>query len=158
MLGLYNVVVVETPDAVMVADKSRAEEIKTVVDALADTERSEATTHRKCYRPWGYYDGIDIGKRFQVKRLCVNPGQSLSLQMHHHRAEHWVVVAGTAEVTCYETVSLVSENESIFIPLGSKHRLHNPGRVPLEIIEVQSGDYLGEDDIIRFDDEYNRVK
>ena len=158
VLGLDNVVVVETPDAVMVADKSRAEEIKTVVDALADTERSEATTHRKCYRHWGYYDGIDIGKRFQVKRLCVNPGQSLSLQMHHHRAEHWVVVAGTAEVTCDETVSLVSENESIFIPLGSKHRLHNPGRVPLEIIEVQSGDYLGEDDIIRFDDEYNRVK
>jgi len=158
VLGLENVVVVETPDAVMVADKSRVEQIKTVVEALSDTERSEATIHRKCYRPWGYYDGIDIGKRFQVKRLCVNPGHSLSLQMHHHRAEHWVVVVGTAEVTCDETVSLVSENESIFIPLGSKHRLHNPGRVPLEIIEVQSGNYLGEDDIVRFDDEYNRVK
>jgi mannose-1-phosphate guanylyltransferase/mannose-6-phosphate isomerase len=158
VLGLDNVVVVETPDAVMIADKSKAEQIKTMVETLTNTERSEATTHRKCYRPWGYYDGIDVGKRFQVKRLCVNPGQSLSLQMHHHRAEHWVVVVGTAEVTCDETVSLVSENESIFIPLGSKHRLHNPGRVPLEIIEVQSGNYLGEDDIIRFDDEYNRVK
>ena len=158
VLGLDNVVVVETADAVMVADKSEAEQIKTIVGQLGQEERSEATTHRKCYRPWGYYDGIDIGARFQVKRLCVNPGQSLSLQMHHHRAEHWVVVVGTAEVTCDDKVTLVSENESVFIPLGSKHRLHNPGRMPLEIIEIQSGNYLGEDDIVRFDDEYNRVK
>jgi mannose-1-phosphate guanylyltransferase len=158
VLGLDNIVVVETADAVMVADKSKAEQIKQVVDKLVQAERSEATVHRKSYRPWGYYDAIDVGERFQVKRLCVNPGQSLSLQLHHHRAEHWVVVVGTAEVTCGENVTLVSENESIFIPLGTKHRLYNPGRMPLEIIEVQSGNYLGEDDIVRFDDRYNRVK
>lgn len=158
VLGLDNVVVVETPDAVMVADKSKAEQIKKIVEQLVQKKRDEATTHRKNYRPWGYYDAIDVGKRFQVKRLCVNPGHALSLQMHHHRAEHWVVVVGTAEVTCDENVTLVSENESIFIPLGSKHRLFNPGRMPLEIIEVQSGNYLGEDDIVRFDDQYNRVK
>jgi mannose-1-phosphate guanylyltransferase len=158
VLGLDNVVVVETADAVMVADKSKAEQIKKIVGQLVLAEREEATTHRKNYRPWGYYDAIDLGERFQVKRLCVNPGQSLSLQMHHHRAEHWIVVVGTAEVTCDEKVMLVSENESVFIPLGSQHRLHNPGKMPLEIIEVQSGNYLGEDDIVRFDDQYNRVK
>jgi mannose-1-phosphate guanylyltransferase/mannose-6-phosphate isomerase len=158
VLGLDNIVVVETADAVMVADKSKAEQIKKVVDQLVQTERSEATIHRKSYRPWGYYDAIDVGERFQVKRLCVNPDQSLSLQLHHHRAEHWIVVVGTAEVTCGDDVTLVSENESIFIPLGTKHRLYNPGRMPLEIIEVQSGNYLGEDDIVRFDDRYNRVK
>lgn len=119
-------------------------------------QRAEATLHRKGYRPWGGYDSIDQGERFQVKRITVNPGASLSLQMHHHRAEHWVVVKGTAEVTCDDKVSILSENESTFIPLGSVHRLHNPGRVPLEIIEVQSGSYLGEDDIIRLDDRYNR--
>jgi mannose-1-phosphate guanylyltransferase len=158
VLGLDNIVMVETTDAVMVADKSKAEQIKKVVDQLVQTERSEATIHPKSYRPWGYYDAIDVGERFQVKRLCVNPGQSLSLQLHHHRAEHWIVVVGTAEVTCGDDVVLVSENESIFIPLGTKHRLYNPGQIPLEIIEVQSGNYLGEDDIVRFDDRYNRVK
>lgn len=156
VLGLDNIVVVETPDVIMVADKSKAENIKQVVEMLKTQQRKEATTHRKCYRPWGYYDGIDEGARFQVKRICVNPGESLSLQMHHHRAEHWVVVVGTAEVTCDDKVTLLAENESTFIPLGSVHRLHNPGRLPLEIIEVQSGHYLGEDDIVRFDDRYNR--
>ena len=158
VLGLDNIVVVETADAVMVADKSKAEQIKVVVNKLVKTERGEATIHRKNYRPWGYYDAIDVGEGFQVKRLCVNPDQSLSLQLHHHRAEHWIVVVGTAEVTCGDDVTLVSENESIFIPLGTKHRLYNPGQIPLEIIEVQSGNYLGEDDIVRFDDRYNRVK
>lgn len=156
VLGLDNVVVVETADAVMVADKNKVEDIKQLVTQLNSQERTEATLHRKCYRPWGYFDGVDAGERFQVKRICVNPGQSLSLQMHHHRAEHWVVVVGTAEVTCDDEVRLVSENESTFIPLGSVHRLHNPGRVPLEIIEVQSGNYLGEDDIVRLEDQYNR--
>lgn len=156
VLGLDNIVVVETPDAVMVADKSKAENIKQIVEMLNIQHRKEATTHRQCYRPWGYYDGIDEGERFQVKRICVNPGESLSLQMHHHRAEHWVVVVGTAEVTCDDKVTLLTENQSTFIPLGSVHRLHNPGRLPLEIIEVQSGHYLGEDDIVRFDDRYNR--
>lgn len=158
VLGLDNIVVVETADAILVADKSKAENIKNIVEKLKTAGRKEATIHRKSYRPWGYYDGIDVGERFQVKRICVNPGQSLSLQMHHHRAEHWVVVVGTAEVTCDDKVTLVSENESTFIPLGSVHRLHNPGRMPLEIIEVQSGNYLGEDDIVRFDDQYNRNK
>lgn len=156
VLGLNNIVVVETPDAIMIADKDQAENIKSVVKQLDDQQRSEATIHRKCYRPWGHFDAVDEGERFQVKRISVNPGASLSLQMHHHRAEHWVVVTGTAEVTCDDKVALLSENESTFIPLGSVHRLHNPGRVPLEIIEVQSGSYLGEDDIIRLDDCYNR--
>ena len=156
VLGLDNIVVVETADAVMVADKSKVENIKHIVDLLKNQQRKEATTHRKCYRPWGYYDGIEEGERFQVKRIYVNPGESLSLQIHHHRAEHWVVVVGTAEVTCDDKVFLLAENESTFIPLGSVHRLHNPGRLPLEIIEVQSGHYLGEDDIVRFDDRYNR--
>lgn len=156
VMGLDNVVVVETPDAVMVADKQQAENVKKIVESLMYQQRAEATLHRKGYRPWGGYDSIDQGERFQVKRITVNPGASLSLQMHHHRAEHWVVVKGTAEVTCDDKVSILSENESTFIPLGSVHRLHNPGRVPLEIIEVQSGSYLGEDDIIRLDDRYNR--
>ncbi|OUR71627.1 mannose-1-phosphate guanylyltransferase/mannose-6-phosphate isomerase [Methylophaga sp. 41_12_T18] len=156
VMGLDNVVVVETADAVMVADKTQAENIKQVVQILAKQQRSEATLHRKGYRPWGVYDAIDQGERFQVKRITVNPGASLSLQMHHHRAEHWIVVTGTAEVTCDDKVSILSENESTFIPLGAVHRLHNPGRVPLEIIEVQSGSYLGEDDIVRLDDRYNR--
>tara|TARA_R110002111_G_scaffold30940_1_gene63552 strand:+ start:498 stop:1898 length:1401 start_codon:yes stop_codon:yes gene_type:complete len=157
VLGLDNIIVVETADAIMVADKSKAENIKQVVSLLNKQDRKEASLHRKCYRPWGYYDGIDEGDRFQVKRICVKPGESLSLQMHHHRAEHWVVVVGTAEVTCGDKVMLLAENESTFIPLGSVHRLHNPGRLPLEIIEVQSGHYLGEDDIVRFDDRYNRA-
>ena len=156
VLGVDNIVVVETPDAIMVANKDQAENIKTIVAQLQNTHRQEATLHRKCYRPWGYYDSIDAGERFQVKRISVNPGASLSLQLHHHRAEHWIVVTGTAEVTCGEKITLMSENQSTFIPLGTKHRLHNPGRVPLEIIEVQSGTYLSEDDIVRFEDNYNR--
>jgi len=156
VLGLDNIVVVETPDAVLIADKAQSENIKNIVSQLQKADRDEASEHRKCYRPWGHYDGIDSGERFQVKRIFVNPGASLSLQLHHHRAEHWIVVTGTAEVTCGDDVTLLSENESTFIPLGTQHRLHNPGRVPLEIIEVQSGSYLGEDDIIRLDDHYNR--
>lgn len=157
VLGVDNLIVVDTPDAVMIASKDQAENIKSIVASLSKQNRDEATMHRKGYRPWGYYDSIDSGERFQVKRLSVNPGASLSLQLHHHRAEHWVVVKGIAEVTCGDKVVLLSENESTFIPVGVKHRLHNPGRVPVEIIEVQSGSYLGEDDIVRFDDVYNRA-
>lgn len=156
VLGLDNIVVVETADAIMIADKDSAQNVKEIVNRLNSEKRSEAESHRLCYRPWGHYDSIDNGERFQVKRITVNPGASLSLQMHHHRAEHWTVVTGTAEVTCGDQIILLSENESTFIPLGTKHRLHNPGRVPLEIIEVQSGSYLGEDDIVRFDDNYRR--
>lgn len=157
VLGVDNIIVVETPDVVMVASKEQSEKIKTVVETLKSQNRSEGTLHRKGYRPWGCYDLIDSGEGFQVKRLSVNPGESLSLQLHHHRAEHWIVVKGVAEVTCGDNAMLLSENESTFIPLGVKHRLHNPGCVPVEIIEVQSGAYLGEDDIVRFDDVYNRA-
>jgi len=156
VLGLDHIVVVETADAVMVASKDSAQNVKEIVSRLNKAKRPEAEAHRLCYRPWGHYDSIDHGERFQVKRITVKPGASLSLQMHHHRAEHWIVVRGTAEVTCEDKVTLLSENESTFIPVGKKHRLHNPGRVPLEIIEVQSGSYLGEDDIVRFDDNYRR--
>ena len=155
-IGVENLVIVETADAVMVASKDQAQDIKDIVAKLKKQSRSEAENHRLCYRPWGYYDSIDLGERFQVKRIRVKPGASLSLQMHHHRAEHWVVVQGTAEVTREDEVFLLSENESTFIPVGQKHRLHNPGRVPLEIIEIQSGGYLGEDDIVRFQDNYHR--
>lgn len=156
VLGLEDIVVVETADAVMVASKDSAQDVKGIVNRLTKEQRTEAEVHRLCYRPWGNYDSIDHGDRFQVKRITVNPGASLSLQMHHHRAEHWIVVKGTAEVTCGDKITLLSENESTFIPIGEKHRLHNPGCVPLEIIEVQSGSYLGEDDIVRFDDDYHR--
>lgn len=156
VLGLDNVVVVETHDAIMVAHKDQAQNVKKIVDLLNKQDRKEVHTHRKCYRPWGSYDSVDMGERFQVKRITVNPGAALSLQMHYHRAEHWVVVCGTAEVTRNDEVILLGENESTFIPLGSVHRLRNPGRVPLEIIEVQSGSYLEEDDIIRLQDTYNR--
>jgi len=156
VVGLDNIVVVETADAVMVVHKDSTQHIKNIVNRLTTDNRTEAENHRLCYRPWGYYDSIDNGERFQVKRITVNPGASLSLQMHHHRAEHWVVVKGSAEVTCEDKVILLSENESTYIPLGHKHRLHNPGLVPLQIIEVQSGSYLGEDDIVRFDDVYHR--
>ncbi|WP_341232445.1 mannose-1-phosphate guanylyltransferase/mannose-6-phosphate isomerase [uncultured Methylophaga sp.] len=156
VLGLDDVVVVETHDAIMVAHKDQAQEVKKIVEALNKQVRKEVLTHRKCYRPWGSYDSVDYGERFQVKRITVNPGASLSLQMHYHRAEHWVVVSGTAEVTRDDEVILLGENESTFIPLGSVHRLRNPGRVPLEIVEVQSGSYLEEDDIIRLQDNYNR--
>ncbi|MEF9962885.1 MAG: mannose-1-phosphate guanylyltransferase/mannose-6-phosphate isomerase [Comamonas sp.] len=157
-VGLDNVVVVETADAVLVADKSRTQDVKKVVAALKAQNRSMASAHRKVHRPWGWYDSIDSGSRFQVKRIVVNPGGQLSLQMHHHRAEHWIVVKGTAEVTNGEQTFLLGENESTFIPLGHVHRLANPGKVPLEIIEVQSGSYLGEDDIVRFEDTYGRTK
>jgi len=156
LVGVAETVVVETPDAVLVAHKSQMQQVKDLVARLKREGRTEADIHRKVYRPWGYYDGIDAGTRFQVKRIVVNPGAALSLQMHHHRAEHWVVVRGTARVTRGEETFLVSENESTYIPIGTKHRLENPGKVPLEIIEVQSGAYLGEDDITRFDDAYGR--
>ncbi|MCL2876714.1 MAG: cupin domain-containing protein, partial [Betaproteobacteria bacterium] len=150
-------VVVETADAVLVTSKSNAQNVKKVVERLKAEGRSHGHHHRKVFRPWGWYDSIDSGDRFQVKRIVVNPGATLSLQMHHHRAEHWIVVRGTAEVQCGEETFLLSENESTYIPLGVRHRLSNPGRVPLEIIEVQSGSYLGEDDIIRFEDVYGRL-
>jgi mannose-1-phosphate guanylyltransferase / mannose-6-phosphate isomerase len=158
VVGLSNVVVVETPDAVLVADRDRSQDVKLIVNQLQASGRSEHTLHRQVHRPWGWYDSIDSGERFQVKRIMVKPGAALSLQMHHHRAEHWIVVSGTAEVTNGDAVLLLTENQSTYIPLGQTHRLRNPGKVPLEIIEVQSGSYLGEDDIVRFEDTYGRVK
>lgn len=155
-VGVNNLVVVETDDAVLVAHHDATQDVKKVVDRLKADKRSVAQWHRKVYRPWGWYDGVDAGERFQVKRIGVKPGAALSLQMHHHRAEHWIVVSGTARVTKGEEVFLVTENQSTYIPLGVKHRLENPGIVPLEMIEVQSGSYLGEDDIIRFEDTYGR--
>lgn len=155
-IGLNDVVVVETNDAVLVAHHDATQDVKKIVDRLKAEKRSVAQWHRKVHRPWGWYDGVDSGERFQVKRICVKPGASLSLQMHHHRAEHWIVVTGTAKVTKGEDAFLVSENQSTYIPLGVKHRLENPGIVPLEMIEVQSGSYLGEDDIVRFEDTYGR--
>ena len=157
-VGVRDLVVVETPDAVLVAHKDRTQDVKKIAERLKREARGEAQAHRKVERPWGSYDGVDSGERFQVKRIVVKPGASLSLQMHHHRAEHWIVVRGTAKVTRGEQTLLVSENESTFIPLGMKHRLENPGKVPLEMIEVQSGSYLGEDDIVRFEDNYGRSK
>jgi mannose-1-phosphate guanylyltransferase/mannose-6-phosphate isomerase len=156
-VGLTDMVVVETPDAVLVAHKSRIQQVKAVVERLRRDRRSEVQAHRKIHRPWGHYDSVDSGDRFQVKRIVVNPGAALSLQMHHHRAEHWIVVHGTAQVTRGEDTFLISENESTYIPLGTRHRLRNPGKVPLEIIEVQSGAYLGEDDIVRFEDAFGRA-
>ena len=155
-LGVDDMIVVQTPDAVLVAHKSKTQEVKEIVDHLKREGRSEGMLHRKVYRPWGSYDGVDVGERFLVKRIVVKPGSCLSLQMHHHRAEHWIVVRGTAKVTRGDSTFLVSENESTFIPLGTHHRLENPGRIPLEMIEVQSGSYLGEDDIVRFEDVYGR--
>jgi mannose-1-phosphate guanylyltransferase/mannose-6-phosphate isomerase len=156
LVGVQNLVVVETPDAVLVADKSRSQDVKHIVNALQQQQREEHTLHRKVHRPWGWYDSIDEGVRFKVKRIQVNPGASLSLQMHHHRAEHWVVVTGLAEVTSRDKKFLLAENQSTYIPKGEVHRLANPGRVPLEIIEVQSGTYLEEDDIVRIQDDYGR--
>jgi mannose-1-phosphate guanylyltransferase/mannose-6-phosphate isomerase len=155
-VGLRDTVVVETPDAVLVAHRDRIESVKELVSKLKKAGRPEVDAHRKVYRPWGWYDSIDNGARFQVKRIVVNPGASLSLQLHHHRAEHWVVVTGTARVTRGDETFIVTENQSTYIPLGVKHRLENPGKVPLEIIEIQSGTYLGEDDIVRFEDTYGR--
>lgn len=155
-VGLDHVVVVETPDAVLVADKRSTQEVKHVVALLAHAGNGLAQHHRKVHRPWGWYDAIDSGDRFQVKRIVVNPGARLSLQMHRHRAEHWVVVSGMAEITNGEDIYVLAPNQSTYIPVGTLHRLANPGKMPLEIIEVQSGDYLGEDDIVRFDDIYGR--
>ena len=156
MIGLRDIVVVDSDDALLVAHKDHVQDVKEVVARLKAEGRSESNLHRKVYRPWGAYDSIDMGERFQVKRITVNPGAALSLQMHHHRAEHWIVVSGTAEVTRGEEVLLLSENQSTYIPLGVTHRLRNPGKVALELIEVQSGSYLGEDDIVRFEDVYGR--
>ncbi len=157
MVGLDDVVVVETDDAVFVGHKDRVQDVKEIVGRIKRDGRSEAAAHRKVYRPWGAYDSIDNGARFQVKRITVKPGATLSLQMHHHRAEHWIVVSGTAEVTRGEEMILLTENQSTYIPLGVTHRLKNPGKLPLELIEVQSGSYLGEDDIVRFEDQYGRA-
>jgi mannose-1-phosphate guanylyltransferase/mannose-6-phosphate isomerase len=153
-----NIIVVETADAVLVADKDKAQDVKEIVKRLKETDRDEHKFHRRVYRPWGSYEGIDAGPRFQVKRLSVKPGAQLSLQMHHHRAEHWVVVKGTARVTCGDRTFNLHENESTYIPICERHRLENPGNIPLEVIEIQSGSYLGEDDIVRYDDVYDRVR
>ena len=154
--GVDDLVVVETADAVLVADRNRVQDVKRIVSRLKDQDRPEVSLHRQVYRPWGSYESLIIADRFQVKRIVVSPGQSLSLQLHHHRAEHWIVVQGTAEVTCEDKTFMLGEDESTYIPLGHKHRLANPGRIPLEMIEVQSGTYLGEDDIVRFEDNYGR--
>ena len=155
-VGVDDLVVVETADAVLVAKRDQVQNVKGIVEQLKKQRRDEALLHRRVNRPWGDYEGIDVGERYQVKRITVSPGSSLSLQKHHHRAEHWIVVKGTAKVTCGKNIMILSENQSTYIPLGEVHRLENPGKIPLEIIEVQSGSYLGEDDIIRFEDNYGR--
>ncbi len=155
-VGLDNMIVIETPDAVLVADRSKSQDVRYIVNQLEAKHREEKNLHRKVARPWGWYDSVDEGERFKVKRIQVKPGASLSLQMHHHRAEHWIVVKGTAEITNGESIITLTENQSTFIPQGQMHRLANPGKTPLEIIEVQSGSYLGEDDIVRFEDAYGR--
>jgi mannose-1-phosphate guanylyltransferase len=157
-VGVENLIIVETKDAVLVAHKDHVQDVKRIVDQLKGCKRHEHTNHREVYRPWGVYDSIDNGERYQVKRITVKPGEKLSVQMHHHRAEHWVVVSGTARVTNGEKTYLVTENQSTYIPIGQIHALENPGMIPLELIEVQSGSYLGEDDIVRFEDIYGRVK
>jgi mannose-1-phosphate guanylyltransferase/mannose-6-phosphate isomerase len=157
VVGLDNVVVVATRDAILVTDKAHSEDVKKLVSRLAGANRREAVEHLKNFRPWGNYEQIDRGARYQVKRITVAPGGKLSLQSHFHRAEHWVVVSGTARVTVNEAVHLLGENQSIYIPLGAVHRMENPGQIPLELIEVQSGSYLGEDDIVRYEDDYNRT-
>lgn len=155
-VGLQDHVVIETKDAVLVAPKDRVQDVKKLVARLKAAGRQEHSLHREVYRPWGSYDSIDNGQRFQVKRLTIRPGAQLSLQLHHHRAEHWIVVSGTARITCGDKVFLLEENQSTYIPIGERHRIENPGKIPLHIIEVQSGSYLGEDDIVRFDDRYGR--
>jgi mannose-1-phosphate guanylyltransferase/mannose-6-phosphate isomerase len=156
LVGVDDLIVIETSDAVLVANRIQSQAVKHIVKALNDQAREEQTLHRKVHRPWGWYDSIDEGKSFKVKRILVKPGASLSLQKHHHRAEHWVVVRGTAEITNGDKKLLLNENQSTYIPMGEVHRLANPGSNPLEIIEVQSGSYLGEDDIVRFEDTYGR--
>jgi mannose-1-phosphate guanylyltransferase/mannose-6-phosphate isomerase len=155
-VGVDDMVIVETADAVLVAHRDRSQEVKAIVQNLSEQKRLEQTLHRKVHRPWGWYDSVDEGDRFKVKRICVNPGGTLSLQKHHKRAEHWIVVKGEAEVTCDGQVKRLQENESTYIPLGTVHRLSNPGSTLLELIEVQTGVYLGEDDIVRFEDTYGR--
>jgi mannose-1-phosphate guanylyltransferase/mannose-6-phosphate isomerase len=156
VVGVENLIIVETSDAILVADRKNSQDVKNIVGQLAAQKREEKNLHRKVSRPWGWYDSVDEGERFKVKRIQVKPGASISLQMHHHRAEHWIVVKGTAEITNGDRVLLLSENQSTYIPQGQTHRLANPGKTPLEIIEVQSGSYLGEDDIVRFEDTYGR--
>jgi mannose-1-phosphate guanylyltransferase/mannose-6-phosphate isomerase len=156
-LGTRDLIIIDTPDALLVAARSHVESVKTVVAELEARHSPQAALHRKVARPWGWYDSIDAGERFQVKRLAVKPGASLSLQKHHHRAEHWVVVKGTAEVTRGAETFLLTENQSTYIPIGELHRLRNPGKTDLEMIEIQSGSYLAEDDIVRFEDQYSRV-
>jgi len=155
-VGVEDLVVVETADAILVAKKDQVQNVKKIVEQLKESHRNEFLLHRRVNRPWGAYEGIDVGERFQVKRITVNPGASLSLQKHHHRAEHWIVVNGTARIICDDKVLILSENQSTYIPLGAVHRLENPGKIPLEMIEVQSGSYLGEDDIVRYEDDYGR--
>ena len=157
-VGVSNLVIVNTPDAVLVADKDNVQDVKAIVQQLKADARSEATLHREVYRPWGKYDSVDNGERFQVKRITVKPGAKLSVQMHYHRAEHWIVVSGSAMITIDKETKLYTENQSCYIPIGAVHALENPGKLPLELIEVQSGSYLGEDDIVRFEDKYGRVK
>jgi mannose-1-phosphate guanylyltransferase/mannose-6-phosphate isomerase len=147
---------VDTPDVVLVAHRNQAQQVKAIVERLDEAQRAEIDIHAQVHRPWGCYQGIDRDERYQVKRISVKPGASLSLQKHHHRAEHWIVVKGSARVTRGEETFLLTENQSTYIPVGELHRLENPGKIPLELIEVQSGSYLGEDDIVRFDDEYGR--
>lgn len=154
--GIDDLVVVETADAILVANRHRVQDVKRIVTRLREEGRSEASLHHRVYRPWGSYESLVVSERFQVKRIIVNPGGTLSLQMHHHRAEHWIVVRGTAEVTCEDKTFMLGEDESTYIPLGHRHRLANPGKIPLELIEVQTGSYLGEDDIVRFEDKYGR--
>jgi mannose-1-phosphate guanylyltransferase/mannose-6-phosphate isomerase len=156
-LGVDDLLIVDTPDALLVAHASQVEKVKDLVSVLNAQNSSPTVTHRKVARPWGWYDSVDSGDRFQVKRIGVKPGASLSLQKHHHRAEHWIVVAGTAQVTRGDETFLLSENQSTYIPIGEVHRLSNPGKVLLEMIEVQSGTYLGEDDIVRLEDVYGRT-
>lgn len=157
IVGVHDLVVIQTKDAILVADRNQVQDVKKIVEKLNSNHRPEALLHRQVYRPWGHYDSVDSGIRHQVKRITVNPGEKLSLQMHHHRAEHWVVVSGTALVTIDQQERLLTENQSIYLPIGAVHSLENPGKIPLEIIEVQVGAYLGEDDIIRFNDIYGRV-
>jgi mannose-1-phosphate guanylyltransferase len=156
-IGVKDIIVVQTKDAVLIADRLSCQGVKDVVEELKATGRQEHHVHREVYRPWGKCDSIDTGSRYQVKHITVKPGEGLSLQMHYHRAEHWIIVSGTAKVTINDQIKFVGENESIFIPLGAKHCLENPGKIPLDLIEVRSGAYLGEDDIVRFADRYGRM-
>jgi mannose-1-phosphate guanylyltransferase len=156
-VGLHDMVVVQTKDAVLVAPRARVQEVKQIVEQLKAGGRTEHQLHRQVYRPWGHYDSVDAGARYQVKRITVLPGAKLSLQMHHHRAEHWIVVSGTARVSLDGVDQLLTENQSIYLPLGAVHALENPGKIALELIEVQVGSYLGEDDIVRFEDRYGRA-